>query len=141
MAKLNSDVGILFGYVGRGIVYEEKDRLLLHGQYLIPFVQLMFKDNCSHPAIAVVVVVDFKLAQANSFPLQGMGSCSLANQWGGSLSVPVIFMYNRRLNLYLELRCFEPHSFISKGISYVGQHLVEKAGFISIVNVIGLVFL
>ena len=65
---------------GGGIVYEENDVSLLPGQSLIPFVQLMFKDNCSHPPIAVLVVVDFKLAQANSFPLQGVGSCSLANQ-------------------------------------------------------------
>ena len=65
VAKLNSDVGILFVYVGRGIVYE--DVSLLPGQSLIPFVQPMFKDNCSHPPITVVVVVDFKLAQATPF--------------------------------------------------------------------------
>ena len=35
---------------------------LLSGESLIPFVQPIFKDNCSHPSIAVVVVVDFKLA-------------------------------------------------------------------------------
>ena len=53
--------GIFLGYVGRGIVYEEKDVSLLPGQSLILFVQPMFKDNCSHPLIAVVVVVEFKL--------------------------------------------------------------------------------
>ena len=80
MKKLDSDAGILHCYVERGIVYEEKDVSLWPGQSLILFVQPMFKDNCSYPPIAGVVVVNFKLAQANSFPLQDMGSCSLANQ-------------------------------------------------------------
>ena len=66
--------------MGRGIVYEGEDVSLLPGQSLVPFVQPMFKDNCSHLPFAVVVVVHFKLVQANSFHLQGMGSCSLANQ-------------------------------------------------------------
>ena len=65
----------------------------------------------SSAPIAVVVVINFKLAQANFFPPQGAwGLAALPISRGGSLSVPVMFVYNSRLNLSLELRCFKPHT-------------------------------
>ena len=127
--ELDSDVRILFGVRGWYAIYQEKDMLSLPGKPLIQLVQSMLKNNWSHPSIAVVVVIDLKLARLIPFLFRVAGLAALPIRCGGNLSLPVMFVHYMRFNLSLELRISGTmYNFITKSISSIGKSLAKKAG-------------
>ena len=125
--ELDFDGRILFGDVGRCIIYQQKDMSSVPAKPLIPLVQPMFKHNWSNPSIAAVVVIDLQLASTNSFPLQGGRCCCFANQeWWQFVSACHVCAQHKTQPVFGFQISGTTYSFITKRVSSIGESLVKN---------------